>query len=262
MNIDLPFLLVFLVLASGLICLVDVLFFVKKRKALAFIAEKDKMPLLVDYARSFFPLLLLVLVLRSFAFQLFKVPSGSLEPTVMPGDFIAVNMYKYGLRLPLVHKKILSLGKLKRGDIALFYYPVNPQLNFVKRVIGLPGDHISYINKEFIVNGQKFSQTFVGTATDSNSPEGPSWPVTVKEETIGNVIHKIYVRPDVIGEDFKDLVVPPNQYLMIGDNRDDSDDARYWGFVPDDYIIGAPFHHILFNLQSWKPDWHRIWKRI
>ena len=136
-NIDFPLILVVAVIFAGVLSLIDVLFFAKKRKK-----NDSRMPLIVDYSRSFFPVLLLVLIIRSFIFQPYRVPTGSLEPTVLPGDFIAVSQYAYGLRLPVLGTKILPISEPKKGDIALFYWPVNPKIMFVKSVFGTPGHNL------------------------------------------------------------------------------------------------------------------------
>jgi len=259
MNFDFPFILVCLTAVSGLIWLVDSLFFARKRKPIYASDGKLKLPLLVDYSRSFFPVLIFVLIIRSFLFQPFRVPTGSLEPTIMPGDFLVVNMFDYGLRLPVWHNKIMQIGEPKRGDIMLFRWPVNEHMDFIKRVLGVPGDRISYINKVFYINGVEAKQTPIGDATDSNEEGTDSWPVKVVEEDLNGIKHKIYLRPDKPAEDFKDLVVPKGHYLMVGDNRDSSNDGRYWGFVPENNIIGKA----LYVWLSWDSINHKFrWQRF
>jgi signal peptidase I len=240
MNANFLTLLFAATLFSGIICLIDPFIWLPKRK----LSGIDKQPKVVEYSRSFFPVLALVLIIRSFIFQLFVVPSGSLEPTIMPKAFIAVNQFAYGLRLPVLEKKIIPISEPKRGDIVLFHSPVVPNMDLIKRVVGLPGDHISYINKVFYINGQEAKQTFESYTTDSTSDTGPTWTVKVIQEDLLGVKHKIYVCADnepncpIKTIDFKDLVVPEGHYFMIGDNRDDSDDSRYWGFVPEKNIMG------------------------
>jgi signal peptidase I len=254
MNFDFPLILVCLTTVAGVIWLVDALCFARKRQRVYDADGKLKLPLLVDYARSFFPVLLVVLLIRSFVLQPFRVPSGSLEPTVMPGDFLLVNMYTYGLRLPVWHTNILPLNNPKRGDIMLFRWPINQNIDFVKRVIGLPGDHISYIHKILYINGVKAQQKAVGTASDSDEAGINTWAVKVMEEDLNGIKHKIYVRDDMPAEDFKDLVVPAGHYFMMGDNRDSSNDSRGWGFVPDNNIIGKAMYVWL----SWDNQDHTI----
>jgi signal peptidase I len=272
MNIDFPTILVLLTIFTGVVSIVDFIYcFYQKRHGKA--VNKDKTPIVIDYSRALFPILLIVVLIRSFVLQPYRVPSGSLKPTVMPGDFILVNQFQYGLRLPVWKKKIMDVKEPKIGDIALLYWPVNAQVTFVKRVIGTPGDRISYKNKVLYVNGREAKQTFVGYATDQDSAQGPSWKVAVYEEDLNGVKHKIYVCaskencPTQDNKDFSDLVVPPGKYFMMGDNRDNSDDCRDWGFVSESELVGKA----LFVFMNWNPfathwyekiAWHRIGKRL
>lgn len=238
------FLLVMIVIASGLIYLVDRLF---SRY------QWEKRSLLVDYSKSFFLILLLVLVLRTWVFEPFRIPSSSLEPTLLPGDFIVVNKYTYGLRWPVIHKTFIPVHEPQRGDIVVFHPPFNTDIDFIKRLVGVPGDKVSYINKVFYINGQEATQTFVKAF-----PGGE-----IREENLLGVHHQIQLFSDRLSDDFRDLVVPPNQYFMIGDNRDDSDDSRYWGFVDEKYIVGKPIWVVL----SWKQGdfgvrWERLGQRV
>ena len=143
MSFNFPLILLSLMVFTAIVCVVD---FIWQRVQPR---QGQSLPLLVDYSRSFFPVLIIVFLLRSFVIQPYRVPTGSLEPTIMPGDFILVKQYEYGLRMPVWHTKVLPISEPKRGQIALFHDPVNPSLNFVKRVVGVPGDDISYINKVF-----------------------------------------------------------------------------------------------------------------
>jgi signal peptidase I len=233
--IDFPLILTLLVVLSGIIYLIDVLFFATKRKATG-----AKQPLLIEYARSFFPVLLIVLLIRSFLAQPYRVPTGSLEPTILPGDFIVVNQFAYGLRLPVLNTKILSIGEPKRGDIVLFRWPSDPRIMFVKRVIGIPGDHIVYKDKVLTINGKVAKQKNLGMDLDQASIM--PIPVQIKSENLPNSgEHKIFVRQDYnMSGDF-DLTVPADNYFMMGDNRDNSDDSRYWGFVPEKNLVGKAF---------------------
>ncbi|MCL5260525.1 MAG: signal peptidase I [Gammaproteobacteria bacterium] len=255
MSFDVPFILTSLVIICGLIALIDMVFLAKKRP------EGTKRPIWIEYPRSFFPVLLLVLLVRSFLIQPYRVPSGSLEPTILPGDFIVVNQFAYGLRLPVLRNKIYSIGEPKRGDIALFYSTKDNETIYVKRVIGLPGDHIVYRNKTLTINGDRAWQTPVGMDLDIEN--GFAIPVNVSMEQLPEVSHLIYTKPGYkIGENV-DLIVPENSYFMMGDNRDDSDDSRDWGFVPEKNFIGKVFGVWM----SWNSDknsvrWQRIGKRI
>lgn len=240
---------------TGVVTLVDYWRTKKTRRELKERGEEISFPWLIDYSRSFFPVLLVVLILRSFVIQNYKVPTGSLEPTVMPGDLIAVSQYNYGLKLPLWDKTLVAVGKPKTAQIALFRWPVNPAVTFVKRVIGVPGDHISYVNKVLTINGKEQKQTYVGTAVDRES----SAYVRVYTENLAGYSHKIWVRPNIPSTDFKDLIVPKGQYFMMGDNRDNSDDSRSWGFVPESAFLGRAVV-VWMNLQfsPFSLDWRRI----
>ncbi len=248
------FYLLLAVIVTGLIMLFDKIYLYKKR-----CLTKSPQPLLVEYARSLFPVLLTVLLVRSFLIQPYRVPTGSLEPTIMPGDFIAVNQFAYGLHMPATDITLIPTGSPKRGDIALFRWPKNPNIIFVKRVIGLPGDHIVYKNKTLTINGKIAKQTFIKNMEDFGDMPGDERRVELKEEALSNVKHKIFVQ--AYGGELKkiNLVVPAGHYFMMGDNRDNSDDSRFWGFVPKKYLIGKAFGIWM----SWDPVHHHVrWNRI
>ena len=174
--------------------------------------------------------------MRSFLIEPFRIPSGSLEPTLLVGDFVAVNKFAYGFRLPVLEKKVVSIADPKTGDIAVFRWPPDPSYDYIKRVIGVPGDKISYHNKVLTINGQEAKQTFVGYALDEYSEKS----VSQYTENLQGVVHDIFVRTDAPSVDF-DLVVPEGNYFMMGDNRDDSADSRFFGFVPDANLRGKAF---------------------
>jgi len=259
-------LLLLLVIITGVIYLADVLYFAKQRRkrlAAQLNAEgnskqiKAKRPLVVDYARTVLPLLLIIFIVRSFVVQPYHVPSGSLEPTILPGDFIAVSQSAYGLRLPVFHIKLFNTGKPKRGDIAVFRWPVNPKIDFVKRIIGLPGDHIVYKNKLLYINGKKIPQKYLGLEQpDTNKGSVPSLHY---QEDLAGIKHGILL--DEQGGETKtiDVTVPKGEYFVMGDNRDASNDSRFWGFVPDKDLVGKAMV-IWF---SWDSKDNRIrWQRI
>ncbi|KTD23568.1 signal peptidase I (lepB-1) [Legionella lansingensis] len=223
-------LLVILSLVSGFVYLLDVLYFAKRRK------PEEKPGRIIEYSRSFFPVFVLVLILRSFLVEPFRIPSGSLEPTLLVGDFVAVNKFAYGLRLPVLETKIMRVSNPKTGDVAVFRWPPDPSYDYIKRVIGVPGDKVSYHNKVLSINGKTMKQTFVEYTTDESSGHA----VAKYRENLNGVVHDIYIRPDVPADDF-DVVVPPGQYFMMGDNRDDSADSRFWGFTPNEYLRGRAF---------------------
>lgn len=220
---------------------------------------KDKLdpPLLVEYCKSFFPVLFLVLIIRSFLFSPYIIPSGSLEPTLLPGDLVLANKFSYGLRLPVVHTKLTG-GEPKIGDIFIFRFPPDPtKYDYIKRVVGVPGDTISYINKVFYINGKEQKQVALGHATDDYM--GKIMPVLIKQENLEGIKHEIYINPAVPAYDFRNLKVPPGYYFAIGDNRDNSADSRYWGFVPEENIIGkASIIWLSKAPGEWKIRWSRL----
>ncbi len=237
---------------TGIICLYDYFIWRKRRN------KHQRIPKFVEFSRAFFPILLAVFILRSFIIQPYRVPTGSLEPTVMPGDFIAVAQYAYGIRFPIGNAKIISTGEPKRGDIALFRWPKRPDIIFVKRVIGLPGDSIVYKNKVLYINGKEATQQFISKVVDENE-WGYQRKVYLKEEDLDGIKHEIYVQQSGGETQDYDLIVPKGAYFMMGDNRDNSDDSRQWGFVPEKDLIGKAF----VVWMSWDAEHHTIrWHRI
>ncbi|EKD73425.1 MAG: Signal peptidase I [uncultured bacterium] len=259
MNFNFELILFYATILCGVIALFDILFLAARRRRLT--SAEVKLPLIIDYARSFFPILLIVFFLRSFLYEPFRIPSGSLEPTLLIGDFILVNKFHYGIRLPVIHKKIYPVEEIKRGDIIVFRYPPKPSVDFIKRVIGIPGDHVSYLNKVLYINGKKAPQEFQQNTLDRDE-DGLSLPVIQKQEDLLGVKHSIYQVSDKANDDFTNVVVPPGMYFAMGDNRDNSADSRYWGFVPDANIIGKAN----FVWMSWDSNadlLHKIrWNRI
>jgi len=194
-------------------------------------------PLIVDYAKSFFPIIFAVLILRSFLFEPFQIPTGSMIPTLNVGDFIVVNKNAYGVRLPVSGTKIMDVGEPKRGDVMVFIPPHDPNY-YIKRVIGLPGDHIRYANKTIYVNGEPLEQEYV----DFINTQRP--PVVYSQETVGDITHDIYTSPSPTyirpGSWLwpEGRVIPGGHYFMMGDNRDNSSDSRVWGPVSENKIVG------------------------
>ncbi len=207
-------------------------------------------PLLVEYARSFFPIVLIVLILRSFLVEPFRIPSGSMMPTLLIGDFILVNKFAYGVRLPAVHTKIFDVGKPERGDIVVFRFPKNPNVDYIKRVIGLPGDRISYYGKKVHVNDKPVKQTSLGRYRGVGQGRNMTGAMHLIEE-LPNAEHSILVmgspsrRPGV-------YVVPEGEYFVMGDNRDNSNDSRYWGTVPEQMLVGKAF--LIWMSWDWEND--------
>ncbi|MCK9608578.1 MAG: signal peptidase I [Methylomonas sp.] len=199
----------------------------------------DKEPLLVEYARSFFPVVFIVLLLRSFLVEPFRIPSGSMMPTLLVGDFILVNKFTYGVRLPVLNDKVIEMGEPERGDIVVFRFPKQPTVDYIKRVIGLPGDRVAYFDKKLYVNGQPIAQTSLGRYQGVGQGMNMTGAERLEEDLTG-VKHSILISPGVpTVEDV--FVVPQGQYFVMGDNRDNSNDSRYWGTVPEANLVGKAF---------------------
>jgi len=213
-------------------------------------AERE--PILVDYARSFFPVLIVVVLLRSFVIEPFRIPSGSMIPTLEIGDFIIVQKYAYGIRLPVINKKIIETGEPKRGDVVVFRYPVDPSINFIKRLIGLPGDRIEWTSdKKLMINGKLIAEeTLESYPYESRSGKIQATHLRETLPTVeGDHFHNIILEPGMgaAGE----WVVPQGHYFMMGDNRDNSSDSRYWGYMPEKYLVGrAAFVWMHWNWQT------------
>jgi signal peptidase I len=240
MNLDFSLLLVVLTAFSGLVWLLDSMLFRRRRmdRAVREKVQRPRDPVIIEYSRSLFPVLLIVLLFRSFLFEPFKIPSGSMIPTLLVGDFIVVNKYSYGLKLPVLNKKILSLGEPERGDVVVFRYPVDPGVNFIKRLIGLPGDTITYRNKELFVNGELVSSRQNGRYTrDEVKCSTPRADAVRFHETVDAVEHDILLH-ERSGSRNGQWVVPEGHYFVMGDNRDRSNDSREWGFVPAENMMG------------------------
>jgi len=201
--------------------------------------EKNE-PWIVEYARSFFPVLILVLLLRSFLAEPFRIPSGSMMPTLLVGDFILVNKFAYGIRLPVINKKIIAIDEPKRGDIVVFRYPKDPSVDYIKRVIGLPGDKVSYDdNKQLTVNDKPVRQVSKGLYQGLGAGQEMTGAERLQEDLTG-IEHNILIRHDAPTGAF-DYIVPEGQFFMMGDNRDNSNDSRYWGTVPEENLVGRAF---------------------
>ena len=245
-----PAIMVLLVVATGLIWLVDRLFWAKQRTA------DSKEPVVVEYARSFFPIILLVLVIRSFIAEPFRIPSASMLPTLHIGDFILVNKFSYGIRLPVLNSKILDTGSPERGDVIVFRYPQQPEIDYIKRVVALPGDRVGYFDKTLYINGEAQSQQALGIDDEISSQISASSEVFY--ELIDDHKHMIALetnRPGAEGE----MLVPEGHYFVMGDNRDNSNDSRVWGPVPESHLVGKAF----MIWMSWDLDAGGIvWSRL
>jgi signal peptidase I len=215
-------------------------------------------PWWVEYSKSFFPVILAVFFLRSFFVEPFKIPSSSMRPTLIVGDFILVNKFTWGIRLPIINKKIVPMNDPQRGDVMVFHYPENPSVDYIKRVVGVPGDVVEYRDKQLYING--LEQKLKADGDYNYVESGLSFVHTNRHlETMGENTHTILTNPDrppihldsvaefvqrdqcTYGEQGFRCTVPSGHYFMLGDNRDNSRDSRYWGFVPDSQIVGKAF---------------------
>lgn len=234
----------------------------KERSAL--IDRIARQPAWLEYTASFFPVILVVFVLRSFLFEPFRIPSGSMIPTLHIGDLILVNKYDYGVRLPVINKKIIDINSPQRGDVMVFRYPENPSQDYIKRVIGIPGDKVAYQNKRIYINGQPVSTKRID---DYLHPERLYYSRQYTEK-LGQISYKVLndedapaFIPDAAQFPQREnclynnsgviCTVPPGHYFMLGDNRDNSRDSRFWGFVPEENIVGKAFF-IWFNFGDLK----------
>jgi signal peptidase I len=230
-HIDFAILLTVLTLLTGIGWALDKWLFGPKR------AAETKPAWLLDFSRSFFPVILIVLLLRSFLVEPFRIPSGSMIPTLLIGDFILVNKFAYGLRDPVFHFKFLDNGAPQRGDIVVFRYPVDPRTDFIKRVIGLPGDRIQYHDKTLTINGTPVALEPEGVFVGS---DGDQWVAQRFREKLGAGEHSVLFQPERPADGFE-FTVPPGEYFMMGDNRDRSLDSRAWGTVPEGHLVGKAF---------------------
>jgi signal peptidase I len=233
--------LVVLTLFTGIVWLLDKLFFAKRREASAGLLDVSD-PVIVDYSKAFFPVLAVVLGLRSFVAEPFRIPSSSMMPSLLIGDFILVNKFAYGLRLPINNHKFIATGEPRRGDVVVFKPPQHPDQDWIKRVIGLPGDTIAYHDDTVYVNGQPLQYRDIGRYVGKGQGLEATGAKLLTEGLPGRP-HPVLERDDrpffIQGEG--EWTVPAGHYFVMGDNRDNSEDSRFWGFLPEANLRGKAF---------------------
>ncbi|MGB0722746.1 MAG: signal peptidase I [Gammaproteobacteria bacterium] len=268
-SFDFATILVILTAVTGVIWLLDIFFWRKPRDE-AWAAEgkegRAPEPMLVDWSRSFFPIILVVLVLRSFIVEPFRIPSNSMMPTLLTGDFILVNKYAYGLRLPVTRSKFFEMGEPARGDVAVFKYPNDTRVDFIKRIVALPGDRVSYFRKTLFVNGEPAKLEPRGVYTGFGSGTEMTGYHYLREDLDG-VKHDILVNPNTPDLPYGcvvlargEYVVPEGHYFAMGDNRDASHDSRCWGPLPEENLVGKAF--MIWMSWDWAASWMPNWSRI
>jgi signal peptidase I len=245
--------------AAGAILLFDRVVLRSKRAARQPGLAAPQEPVFVSYARSIFPVLLIVLLIRSFLFEPFRIPSASMMPGLVDGDFILVNKFTYGLRLPVINTKVLPVGEPRRGDVVVFRSPADPGVNLIKRLVGLPGDRIRVSDNRLFINGASVPLMPDGTYSGGYGFTGSE----LEKERFGASDHVIMLAPQRSVADFEG-VVPPGHYFFMGDNRNDSEDSRFArvGFVPEDNLVG----HAIRIWMNWQipgwPHWGRVGTHI
>lgn len=253
---DFSFYLLVAVAVTGFIWLLDAFLFAPKRKVVQVssqthqgvkVSGESKEPVIVEYAKSFFPVLLIVFLLRGFIVEPFRIPSGSMLPSLYIGDFILVNKFAYGIKVPVLNKKIVELDSPERGDVVVFRYPRDPSLDYIKRVIGLPGDHIAYYNKVLYVNGTAVARDFVGQYTGPGQTFANDYV-----EKLEGAEHSILLLPARPNNLQGEYIVPDGEYFVMGDNRDNSNDSRVWGSVPEANLLGKAF----MIWMHYSDEWH------
>lgn len=268
--ISLPATMLVFLVVSGLIWLLDVVVLRKQREADT--APSD----VVEYARNFFPVIFVVFLLRSFLLEPFQIPSSSMRPSLVVGDFVLVSKFSYGLRVPVLNTVFIPTGTPQRGDVMVFDSPSQPGTNYIKRVVGVPGDTVEYRNKHLFINGQEQPQVLIGLDSyPADNGRSASGQVEHYQEQLGSVKHSIFIDPQapVYGltgvKDFPyrsscsyeesrfTCRVPAGHYFMMGDNRDNSGDSRYWGFVPDAMIVGKAFR-VAVNFSAFSRIGHAV----
>jgi len=271
-HFDFEFFLLIASAITGLVWLVDALLFARAWRQEA--TSKSREPLMVEYARAFFPVLLAVLLLRAFLVEPFRIPSGSMMPSLLVGDFIMVNKFSYGLRLPVTHQRVTEGDRPKHGDVIVFRYPKDESQDYIKRVIGLPGDTVSYYNRRLSINGKpldiEVDAVYQGLG-DVNQMQNASGCDRVEAncqvyiESTGDIDYTVMTNPRTTYGINGEVVVPDGHYFVMGDNRDHSNDSRIWGYVPEENLVGKATR--IWMHWDWRDggtglDLSRIWRKI
>lgn len=259
MSINLALILTVLTAFTGVVVLFNRLYYAKKLEASGG-RGNVAIDTVIEYSRSFFPVLLFVLVIRSFVFEPFRIPSGSMMPTLVDGDYIFVKKYSYGLRLPVTEYKFYETGEPKRGDVVVFRLPSDPAINYIKRVVGLPGDVIVYDNARLTINGKLMP--LVEYPEMETDVSGYIYKETLddREHAIRHSV-KIMDNP-LVKPRLRVFEVPEGHYFMMGDNRDNSQDSRFIGPIPETHLVGEAVR-IWMHMDGieW-PTWSRIGTKI
>jgi signal peptidase I len=259
-HFDFEFLLLILTVVTGLLWLVDVLVFARLRQQPA-TSKIKKEPLIIEYSRAFFPVLIAVLVLRAFLFEPFRIPSGSMMPTLLVGDFILVNKFTYGLRLPVWQTRITEGNRPKRGDVAVFRYPKDESQDYIKRVVGLPGDHVAIYNQRLSINGKLLDiepdRVYEGLGDlnkmqYANGCDRAAANCQVYIEKLDQAEYTTMINPGSTFGVNGELFIPEGQYFVMGDNRNHSNDSRIWGNVPEENLVGKAV--MIWMHWDWRKD--------
>jgi signal peptidase I len=272
-HFDFAVLLSILTVITGAGWLMDKLWLARRRRNL--IGGADKPGWIIDFCRSFFPVILAVLLVRSFVAEPFRIPSESMLPTLIKGDFILVNKYSYGLRDPVFHNRFFGDGKPKRGDVVVFRWPRDPSTDFIKRIVGVPGDRLAYRDKTLYVNGEPAKLEADGVYASSGGAGDVRYRMV---EHLGDVNHHVIIDPNRPAEPMcgpgssgvnqrlcsgEEIVLPPEQYFGMGDNRDGSFDSRGWGTIPERNLVGRAFFiWMSWDSQNTRPYFSRIFSSI